>query len=266
MLQSLGVRVLSAGRPPSWPRTWRGHRPDRLDACRRAATPTCPTSVASPLPSGGSLFDINDFDETLPGTVGMGRQAAGGQLRDRRSRPTASRASERRGIVAGGGRARYRKRDGASSPAMDALEVWYAQHRHRATSLRIGSRTVGRPRKCSRSNIAKAAAKDSLRGRFRRSSPTSDGGRPRHEGRTAAVVHLRDLAGTAADARVRDSGIRASCPTTARRSRTTGGVLLDRYRLVDIAREGRGRRQRGDALRRSLLLHGADERTPCSCR
>ena len=30
------------------------------------------------------VFDINDFDETAPGAVGVGRQAAGGEFRDRR--------------------------------------------------------------------------------------------------------------------------------------------------------------------------------------
>ena len=30
------------------------------------------------------VFDINDFDETLPGPVGVGREAARGQLRGRR--------------------------------------------------------------------------------------------------------------------------------------------------------------------------------------
>ena len=33
------------------------------------------------------LFDVNDFDETLPGPVGVGRQAARGQLRGPGPRP-----------------------------------------------------------------------------------------------------------------------------------------------------------------------------------
>ena len=50
-------------------------------------------------PERQMLFDINDFDETLPGPVGMGRETAGGELRGRsararvRRRPTAARSS-----------------------------------------------------------------------------------------------------------------------------------------------------------------------------
>ena len=33
-----------------------------------------------------AVFDVNDFDETLPGPVGVGRQAAGRELRGRRAR------------------------------------------------------------------------------------------------------------------------------------------------------------------------------------
>ena len=35
--------------------------------CSSAATPTSPTSAPSPRPSGELVFDVNDFDETLPG-------------------------------------------------------------------------------------------------------------------------------------------------------------------------------------------------------
>ena len=50
------------------------------------------------------VFDINDFDETLPGPVGVGREAAGGELRGRRPRPRV----HRRGAAQG--RARRRPR------------------------------------------------------------------------------------------------------------------------------------------------------------
>ena len=42
-------------------------------------------------PERSLLFDINDFDETLPGPVGVGRQTAGGQPGHRRRGRTASR-------------------------------------------------------------------------------------------------------------------------------------------------------------------------------
>ena len=38
-------------------------------------------------PERDLVFDLNDFDETLPGPVRMGCQAARGELRGRRSKP-----------------------------------------------------------------------------------------------------------------------------------------------------------------------------------
>ena len=49
---------MAATWPPSPDPGWR---------CSCAVTPTCPTSAASPRPSGDLVFDVNDFDETLPG-------------------------------------------------------------------------------------------------------------------------------------------------------------------------------------------------------
>ncbi len=50
------------------------------------------------------IFDINDFDETLPGPVGVGPQASDGQPRDRRSRPRLRRRRSPRRRFGGGPR------------------------------------------------------------------------------------------------------------------------------------------------------------------
>ena len=69
-----------------------GVRPRRA-APARGCTPSsaamriCRTSAFSPRPTGGSSSRINDFDETLPGPVRVGRQAAGRELRGRGPRP-----------------------------------------------------------------------------------------------------------------------------------------------------------------------------------
>ena len=62
----------------------------------------------------------------LPGPVGVGRQAAGGQLRDRRARATGYSTKQRRRSRARACR-RLPRRDDASSPAMTNLDVWYAR-------------------------------------------------------------------------------------------------------------------------------------------
>ena len=62
------------------------------------------------------VFGPNDFDETLPGPVGMGRQADGGERRDRRARCRAARGSPalardrvRAGVPRGDARLRRRE-------------------------------------------------------------------------------------------------------------------------------------------------------------
>ena len=49
------------------------------------------------------LFDLNDFDETLPGPVRVRREADGGELHDRRAATTGSRKADTRGRDAGVG-------------------------------------------------------------------------------------------------------------------------------------------------------------------
>ena len=61
------------------------------------------------------VFDLNDFDETLPGPVGVGRQAARRELRGRRPRPRLRRG-ERRAAIVLAARARRTARRCASSP------------------------------------------------------------------------------------------------------------------------------------------------------
>ena len=76
-------------------------------------------------PERALLFDVNDFDETLPGPVGMGPEAAGGKHRDRRTHATGSRTRSGAGVllhVAAG----YRNAM-SSFATMRDLEVWYSR-------------------------------------------------------------------------------------------------------------------------------------------
>ena len=50
------------------------------------------------------VFDVNDFDETLPGTVRVGSQAAGRELRGRRPRPRVPQRAAPRGELGGDAR------------------------------------------------------------------------------------------------------------------------------------------------------------------
>ena len=54
-----------------------------FDVQNSAAMRICPTSAGLASPERTLLFDLNDFDETLPGPFRVRRQAHGGELHDR---------------------------------------------------------------------------------------------------------------------------------------------------------------------------------------
>ena len=100
------------------------HAAVRTSSSRPAATRTSRTSGCSRRPSGRLVFDANDFDETLPGPVGVGRQAPGGELRHRR---TGQRVQPRPGPQGGDGvRARLSRSGWRDTPRMPTVDVWYA--------------------------------------------------------------------------------------------------------------------------------------------
>ena len=70
------------------------------------------------------VFDVNDFDETLPGPVGMGRQAAGGQPGGGGARQRVP-GKERREIVAAA--VGPLPAGDAEFAGMTNLDVWYAR-------------------------------------------------------------------------------------------------------------------------------------------
>ena len=72
------------------------------------------------------VFDINDFDETLPGPVGVGRQAPGRQLRGRRAGRRATATKDRRAVARCRSVART-ARPCATFAGMTNLDVWYAR-------------------------------------------------------------------------------------------------------------------------------------------
>ena len=75
-------------------------------------------------PERRMIFDINDFDETLPGPVGVGRQAPGGKLRGHGTRPGLLPRRSARIVMAGVAEYRDRMRQAAG---MGTLEAWYDQ-------------------------------------------------------------------------------------------------------------------------------------------
>ncbi|HTF48694.1 MAG TPA: DUF2252 domain-containing protein [Pseudonocardia sp.] len=204
------------------------------------------------------VFDINDFDETLPGPWewDVKRLATSMEIAGRNNGYP---AKERRDIVLATVAAyRGAMRDFA---ARTALDVWYA----RADVTQVESvvaerlRGHGRGRQRLARGVAKARARDNV-GALGRFCGVRDG-RPRILAEPPLIVPVADLAAdpTQADAierQLRDlvRAYRASLEPERR-------VLLDQYELVDMARKVVGV---GSVGTRSwmLLFLGDHERDP----
>ena len=178
------------------------------------------------------VFDINDFDETLPGpwewdvkrlatSLELAGRADGYSLKQRRGIVLAAVAAYRRAM-----------RDFAG---MDALSVWYAHADMAAIEQLASGRLSAAQRKTLARNIAKAQTKDNLGalGRF----ANVDGGRPRLNAEPPLVVPLRDLAGSAAEHKRTEQRLRHVLQAYSETLAPERRVLLDHYELADIARK-----------------------------
>jgi hypothetical protein len=183
-------------------------------------------------PERNLVFDINDFDETAPGPWEWDVKRLATSLEiAARSRDFSTK--DRRGIVVATV-ASYRRamREFAD---MDALGVWYAHADIERIQAVAQTRLAGHQRKVLARNIAKARTKDNLGalGRF----ASVDDGEPRLNAEPPLVVPLRDLIGDAEERGAIEEQLRGVARAYGETLPHERRVLLDRYRLVDIARK-----------------------------
>jgi uncharacterized protein (DUF2252 family) len=177
------------------------------------------------------LFDLNDFDETLPGPWewDVKRLAASLSIAARESGID---VSERRGIVAAATR-RYREAMRAFA-AMRNLEVWYSRVEVDTALAEISHRLDREVLKRTRRNTSKARRKDSLRAFAKLTRVVN--GEPRLISDPPLIVPVADLAEQhghdpeAAVQRVREL-LRAYGDTLSGERRR----LVESYRFVDMA-------------------------------
>ncbi|WP_345602470.1 DUF2252 domain-containing protein [Pseudonocardia adelaidensis] len=204
-------------------------------------------------PERNLVFDINDFDETMPGPWEWDVKRLATSL-EVAGRDNHFSAKERRATVLAAVSA-YRRamREFADGTA---LEVWYA---HADTSvIERFARNLGAARRRTLSRtLAKAKTKDNLGalGRF----VGVDGRRPRIIGDPPLIVPLRELDGIdPGDAERQLRGVLDSYRATLEPERR---ALLDQYRLVDFARKVVGVGSVGTRSYMAFLV-GDDERDP----
>ena len=233
----------------------------RACASSSAATRTSRTSAASPPPSATCVFDVNDFDETLPGPwewdvkrLAASLEIAGARARLRRQ--AMPRAQSSGGVRAYREAMRALRRDAqprrlVRAPRRRADRRPGPAGRHRARSRSSASRRTS-PRRARRTACRRCRKLTERRRRRAadRQRPAAD--RAGRGARCPTPTQRRAAAGHRAScsARYRDD----ACPDDRRH-------LLERYRFVDLARKVVGV---GSVGTRSwvVLLVGRDEDDP----
>lgn len=198
-------------------------------------------------PERNLVFDINDFDETLPGPWEWDVKRLAASL-EVAGRDNGFSAKERRRIVLAATSAyRLAMREFAD---LTNLEVWYAHVDASAIQQRFGSHLSSDRRRTLARALAKARTKDNL-GTLDRFAGV-DGGKPTIIGDPPLIVPVRELVGEPVDEVLRQlRGMLDSYRETLEPERQ---VLLDRYQLVDFARKVVGVGSVGTRSWMALLL------------
>ena len=201
------------------------------------------------------VFDINDFDETLPGPWewDVKRLAVSMLIAARNSE--FSRKQQDRIVLETV--AEYRVRM-AEFAAMRNLDVWYTHFEIEKLMPRLRAPIGGEMRKRLDQVVAKARRRDSLQA-FAKLSKVVDG-EPRIVSRPPLIVRLDDFPDSVERDRVK-ADIQRLLRAYAGTLRHECHTLLEQYRLVDIARKVVGVGSVGTDAWVALLL-GRDGRDP----
>jgi uncharacterized protein (DUF2252 family) len=178
------------------------------------------------------VFDINDFDETLPGPWewDVKRLAASLEIA---ARSNGYATKVRRGIVLAAV-ASYR-RAMREFAGMDALGVWYTHADVERIQAAVSGAARTHQRKVLARSIAKAQTKDNL-GALSRFAAIHDGV-ARLNAEPPLVVPIRDLLSDTAEVEALEGWLRELVVAYRETLEPERRVLLDRYRLVDMARK-----------------------------
>ena len=202
------------------------------------------------------VFDINDFDETLPGPWewDVKRLAASLEIA---GRDNGYRAGQRQDIVVSAVAAyRQAMREFAELPT---LQVWYAMTEMEALQARLAPQLDRSRRKNLARTVSKARTKDHL-GALDRFVEISEG-LPRIVADPPLITPIRDLVGEDRSGAEVERGLRDILSSYRASLEPERRALLDQYRLVDMARKVVGVGSVGTRAY-MVLLHGGDLQDP----
>jgi len=202
------------------------------------------------------VFDVNDFDETLPGpwewdvkrlaasldVAGRGNGFGG---KDRRDVVTAAVASYRRAM--------------RNFAGMTNLDVWYAHADMDQLRAEFESQMKKRQRKVAKEDLAKARTHDSMQ-EVAKLTHLVDG-RPRIIADPPLIVPIADLAPKQMDSTGMETQLNDLIGTYRRTLETDRRFLLEQYKVADMARKVVGVGSVGTRCWIILML-GRDESDP----
>jgi uncharacterized protein (DUF2252 family) len=183
-------------------------------------------------PERALVFDLNDFDETLPGPWEWDVKRLAASL-EVAGRGNGYRSGPRRQIVTATVR-RYREAMRVFA-GQGNLAVWYARAETGALREQFGSQLAAREQRQADWAVAKARTRDSLQALARLTQQVD--GRPRIVADPPLVVPLSDLvAGTADQARL-ETELRRLIGAYRRTLETDRRYLLEQFEFADMARK-----------------------------
>ena len=201
------------------------------------------------------VFDVNDFDETLPGPFewDVKRLAASFEIAGR-DRDFSD--AERRRAVLSGLRA-YRKAM-RSFAKMNELDVWYSRLDAEAIAAQLRAEMSTKRAKAAQKDIAKARSKDSMKA-FTKLTRIVDG-KPQIVSDPPLIVPIHELVADAAG-RGFEEEIHNLLRAYSRSLQYDRRILLEEYRYADMARKVVGVGSVGNRAWIVLLL-GRNENDP----
>ena len=183
-------------------------------------------------PERALVFDLNDFDETLPGPWewDVKRLAASLEVAGRgNGYPSGLR---RKVVTAAVGRYREAMRGFAGQ---GNLAVWYARAETQALREQFGSQLAAPEQRQADSAVAKARTRDSLQALAKLTQQVD--GRPRIVADPPLVVPLSDLVGDSADQAKLETELRKLIGGYRRTVETDRRYLLEQFEVADMARK-----------------------------
>jgi uncharacterized protein (DUF2252 family) len=183
-------------------------------------------------PERALVFDLNDFDETLPGPWEWDVKRLAASL-EVAGRGNGYRSGPRRKVVTAAV-ARYREAMRVFAGQGD-LAVWYARAETGALREQFGSQLAAPERQQADSAVAKARTRDSLQA-FAKLTRQVDG-RPRIAADPPLLVPLSDLVTDPADQAKLETELRSLIGGYRRTLETDRRYLLEQFEFADMARK-----------------------------